>query len=217
MTDRSAAGRVVGLRTFPVKSMDAVPLQSAQVLSTGLEHDRGWAVTDGSGAVMTARTAPDLREVRASAPDAAGSAGSASGPALVLPGSDLPVRGTSADAALSQLVGQPVAVRVAAGAGIGFQEVAAVHLVSRQSVQAQEAVARDAPSGDPACSVEEPRANVVLDLADGTEVETAWVGREVHLGDVVLKVTTTPRHCLGVYADVVRPGAVSVGDDVRLD
>jgi uncharacterized protein len=39
----------------------------------------------------------------------------------------------------------------------------------------------------------------------------------VHLGaEVVLSISQEPRHCLGVYAQVVRPGRVSVGDDVRL-
>ena len=77
-------------------------------------------------------------------------------------------------------------------------------------------VAQDGTTyGDPACSIEEPRANIELDLSAG-ELETAWVGRELHLGDAVLRVSQQPRHCLGVYADVVQPGTVEVGDEVRL-
>jgi len=30
-------------------------------------------------------------------------------------------------------------------------------------------------------------------------------------------VTRTPKHCLGVYADVLRPGEVRVGDPVFLE
>jgi MOSC domain-containing protein YiiM len=36
------------------------------------------------------------------------------------------------------------------------------------------------------------------------------------VGDVVLQVTRTPKHCLGVYADVRHPGRISVGDPVLL-
>jgi hypothetical protein len=32
----------------------------------------------------------------------------------------------------------------------------------------------------------------------------------------VLGVTRTPKHCLGVYADVRRPGRITVGDAVLL-
>jgi uncharacterized protein YcbX len=207
-TDALAAGRVTGLRTFPVKSLDGERLAAVQVLASGLEHDRAWAVVDGQGRVVTGRRAPALREVRAAVAQAP-----ADGPAVLLPGGDdVPVRGTRADAALSRVVGEPVRVRAAEGASIGFNEVAAVHLVSRQSV----AAAAAGEAGGDACDVEEPRANVVVDLGEGQDLETAWVGREVQLGEAVLRVTQRPKNCLGVYAEVVRPGRVAVDDEVRL-
>lgn len=207
------AGRVVGLRTFPVKSMDGERVAEAQVLSSGLQHDRAWAVVDGEGRVVTGKRAPWLRGVRAAvsqAPD--------DGPALVLPDGDgQPLRGTEADTALSRVVGEPVRVQPASGAGIGFNEVAAVHLVSRQSVDAATERASGGVGGaDAACDVEEPRANVVVDLGEGQELETSWVGREVQLGEALLRVSQTPKNCLGVYAEVVRPGRVAVDDEVRV-
>ena len=42
------------------------------------------------------------------------------------------------------------------------------------------------------------------------------MGRRVTVGDVVLEVTRTPKHCLGVYAEVRRGGVVTVGDAVLL-
>ena len=207
-TDAAVAGRVTGLRTFPVKSLDGERLAAVQVLASGLEHDRAWAVVDAEGRVVTGKRAPALREVRAEVAQVPGD-----GPAVLLPGAeDLPVRGPSADVALSRLVGEQVHVRAAEGAGIGFNEVAAVHLVSRQSVAAASA----GPAGDDACDVEEPRANVVVDLGEGQDRETSWVGREVQLGEAVLRVSQRPKNCLGVYAEVVRPGRVAVGDEVRL-
>jgi hypothetical protein len=86
--------------------------------------------------------------------------------------------------------------------------VAPVHLVSRGAVD--RAVHGDVPEG---CSADDPRANLLLDV-DGDE--RAWVGRTVTVGTAVLRITRTPKHCLGVYADVHTPGRVAVGDEVRL-
>jgi hypothetical protein len=89
-----------------------------------------------------------------------------------------------------------------------------VHLVSRQALE--RAAAGDVPEG---CSGEDPRANVLLDLhpdlGDGGD-ERTWVGRRLRLGEAELEVTRLPRHCLGVYAEVRRPGRVRVGDAVHL-
>jgi hypothetical protein len=55
-----------------------------------------------------------------------------------------------------------------------------------------------------------PKANVVLDMAPG--VLEGLVGRTVRLGGCTLEVTRTPSQCAGVYAEVVHPGHVAVGD-----
>jgi MOSC domain-containing protein len=85
---------------------------------------------------------------------------------------------------------------------------APVHLVSRQAID--RAAEGDVPEG---CSADDPRANLLLDLEDD---ERTWVGRQVRIGTAVLEVTRTPKHCLGVYAEVRTPGEVRVGDDVLL-
>src|SRR4051794_19215348 len=105
-TDAPVAGRVAALRTFPVKSLDGQSLSQVQVLASGLEHDRAWAVVDADGQVVTARRAPALREVRAPVAQAP-----AEGPAVALPDAGAPAaRGTGADAVLSRVVGKPVHV-----------------------------------------------------------------------------------------------------------
>jgi uncharacterized protein len=203
-------GRVGGLRTFPVKSLDAPHVARARVLASGLEHDRGWAVVDGEGQVVTAKQVGPLREVLATVPDGD------STPSLELRGTDGRVTGPDAERALTAVVGRSVTLR-AAGGEVAFNEVAPLHVVSRQSVE-RAAADEGTTLGDPACSIEQPRANIELDLdADlAADLETGWVGRELHLGEVVLHVSKQPRHCLGVYADVVRPGVIEVGDEVRL-
>ena len=55
-----------------------------------------------------------------------------------------------------------------------------------------------------------PKANIVLDM-DAAVLERL-VGRIVRLGTCTLEVTQTPDRCAGVYAEVVAPGQVSVGD-----
>lgn len=205
MRNAKGVGRVSSVHVYPLKSADGVEAASARVLPTGLEHDRCWAVRAGDD-VLTARSAPALRHVRARPPS-----GDEESPSLLLADGD--VTGPDADAALSRPLGREIELRRADSAQ-GFAEVAPVHLVSRQAVE-RAAADEGTALGDPACSVEQPRANVVLDLADD-ELETAWVGRELHLGDVVLRVSKQPKQCLGVYADVVRPGTVRIGDEVTL-
>ena len=87
--------------------------------------------------------------------------------------------------------------------------VAPVHLVSRQAID--RAALGEVPEG---CSADDPRANLLLDLPD--DDERTWVGRTVTLGDAVLEVTRTPKHCLGVYAEVRHAGRVTVGDAVLI-
>jgi hypothetical protein len=194
---------VVEVRTYPVKSMDGSSLAGADVTPGGLDGDRDWSVVDADGAVVSARQAPQLREVRVSA--------TTDGLRLDVPGVAEGVTGPAADEALSSYVGAPVRIAAVEGSA---QEVAAVHLVSRQAV----AAAIGTTSEDPACDIEAPRANLMLDLGstppDG--FERAWVGHEVAIGEVVLRVNQVPKHCLGVYAEVVRPGRINRGDPIEV-
>jgi len=47
--------------------------------------------------------------------------------------------------------------------------------------------------------------------------ERDWLGTTVRVGSSVLRLTQEPNHCLGVYADVATPGAVAIGDEVRVE
>jgi hypothetical protein len=122
---------------------------------------------------------------------------------------DVPATGDpdSDAAALGAVLGRPVRLVATEAA----PEVAPVHLVSRQAVV--RAAAGDVPEG---CSADDPRANLTLDLDFEDDDERTWVGRALQVGAAVLQVTHTPKHCLGVYADVLRPGDVRVGDPVVL-
>ena len=110
-------------------------------------------------------------------------------------------------AALTAVLGAPVRL---VDTPEDLPGVAPVHLVSRGAVV--RAAAGNVPEG---CSADDPRANLLLDLVD--DDERAWVGRTLRVGNAVLTITRTPKHCLGVYADVGTPGDVTVGDAVLLD
>jgi uncharacterized protein len=110
-------------------------------------------------------------------------------------------------ATLTAVLGRPVRLRRTADPQV---DVAAVHLVSRSAIT--RAAEGDVPDG---CSADDPRANLLLDLPAGAD-ERDWVGRTVRIGEVELVVTRRPKHCLGVYADVRRPGRVRVGDPVAV-
>jgi len=110
------------------------------------------------------------------------------------------------DVALTAAVGRPVHL-----AALPAQPgVAPVHLVSRQAIE--RAALGDVPEG---CSAEDPRANLLVDLAADDD-ERGWVGRTLRIGDAVLEITRTPKHCLGVYAEVRHAGRVTVGDAVLI-
>ena len=110
--------------------------------------------------------------------------------------------------AVSEAIGR--AVRLRPNPDGSGADVAAVHLVSRQAID--RAAAGDVPDG---CSADDPRANLLLDLPEG-EDERTWVGRTLRIGAAELVVTRTPKHCLGVYAEVRQPGEIAVGDAVLL-
>jgi uncharacterized protein YcbX len=110
-------------------------------------------------------------------------------------------------ATVTAALGRPVHVATDRASGSG---IAPVHLVSAQALA--RAAAGEVPEG---CSPDDPRANLVLDLT-GAADERSWVGRQLRIGDAVLEITRTPKHCLGVYADVRHAGNLAVGDAVLL-
>lgn len=109
--------------------------------------------------------------------------------------------------AIGMALGCPVRLEATTTGGVAGG--AAVHLVSRQAIE--RSALGEVPDG---CSADDPRANLLLSLPG--DDERTWVGGLLFVGDVVLEVTRTPKHCLGVYAEVRHGGVVTVGDPVRI-
>jgi uncharacterized protein YcbX len=182
-------GSVASISVYPVKSLGGHELRAVEVDAAGLRGDRAYAVLDAdTGERVTVKTAPQMREVVATGD-------------------------TEADTiTLTEVLGRPV--RLAASEAGPQVDAAAVHLVSRQAID--RAAAGDVPEG---CSAEDPRANLLLHLTGSGAAgggERSWVGRRLQVGEVELDVVRTPKHCLGVYAEVRRPGTVRVGDRVEV-
>ena len=185
MSSTGSQGTVGQITVYPVKSLGGRTLAAVQVDPDGLAGDRVHSVVDAT---------TGERVTVKTTPQLA---------EVVATGD--PEQDTIT---LTQVLGRPVRL---AGADGGRQvDAAAVHLVSRAAVD--RAAAGEVPEG---CSADDPRANLLLHLADDQD-ERSWVGRRVRVGEVELDVVRTPKHCLGVYAEVRVPGRVAVGDEVRL-
>ena len=59
-----------GLYVHPIKSCRGIALQRAQVVATGLAHDREWMLVDASGRFITQREQPRLTQVATALDDA---------------------------------------------------------------------------------------------------------------------------------------------------
>jgi uncharacterized protein len=228
-------GRVVAILRYPVKSMAAESLTSADVGWQGLAGDRRWAFIrpdmERSGFPwLTIRERPELwhyrpRFVEADRPDAS--------PTVVRTpaGVELDVL----DPALAAELGPGVRVMKQ---NRGTFDTAPLSLITTQTIAGL--AARVAMP----LSAERFRPNLVVDATDGDDFpEDAWVGAELQVGGMRMRVDkrdqrcvminvdpeTTARDpavlrtvarerdaCLGVYGTTVAPGPVSVGDPVRI-
>jgi uncharacterized protein len=181
---QTVVGTVGQISVYPVKSLAGRTEHAVEVETGGLAGDRRYTVVDATTGERV--TARTTPQMRE-----------------VVPTGDRE-RDT---VTLTEVLGRPVRLACAADDGPRV-DAAPVHLVSRQAIT--RAAAGEIPEG---CSADDPRANLLLQLSPGAD-ERSWVGRRLHVGEVVLDVVRTPKHCLGVYAEVRVPGRVKTGDPV---
>lgn len=201
MSSSSRAGEVAGVWIYPVKSLGGTEVAAAEVRTAGLVGDRTHAVVDaGTGERLSVKAVPRLGELTAAPGQAV--------PVVTAPGEPAGARVPAE--VLSDYLDRPVELAAAEVDG-GLVDASPVHLVSEGAIQA--AAEGDVPEG---CSADDPRANLVLRLSGAVPGERDWVGHSLRIGDAVLSVTRTPKHCLGVYAEVVTAGRIRTGDPVDL-
>lgn len=236
--------RVVALQRFPVKSMGGESLDHLEVCSTGIVGDREWAVYGADGKLASGKHSRRFRrmdpvfELIARRVD---EGGDGAGGVLVLPdGREFALgesgTGTDLDEVLSEHFGEPVALR--RESTVPHQDAASVSLVGTATLAELGRHEGDGRPIDP----RHLRANIVLDTKTPF-IEESWVGRQVRVGIATVSVTEPTERCrmvgvaqvgvpsrpgllraisahhdlvAGVYAEVLTPGPVALGDDVSL-
>jgi MOSC domain-containing protein len=232
----SEVGRVVGLWRYPVKSMAAEALETAEVSWNGLAGDRRWAfIRDGQVGNgfpwLTIRERPDLGRHRPSFLDADRPDSSAtvvrlpSGPVLDV-----------VDPALAATLGAGVRV---IRQNRGVFDTMPLSLITTRSVAGLGGLV------GAELAVERFRPNFLVEATgDSPFPEDGWVACVLRIGTLRMRVdkrdqrcvviTTDPvtgardpailralagerQSCLGVYGSTVEPGRVAVGDRVVVD
>jgi uncharacterized protein YcbX len=226
---------VAALWRYPVKSMAAEPLERVDVTWHGLAGDRRWAFVrpgqEQNGLPwLTIRELPALARYQARLVDPARpdrTAVRVRTPA----GDDFDV----ADPALAAELGAGVRLMKL---DRGAFDTLPLSLLSSQTVAGLGALVGRA------LSVQRFRPNLLIEGAGGADYpEDAWVGAAIQIGELCIRVDkrdqrcvvvnvdpatgerdpailraigTARQSCLGVYASVVTPGAIGVGDPVVL-
>jgi uncharacterized protein YcbX len=212
-------GRVERLHRYPVKSLRGESPEEVEVDRRGVLADRRWALREPDGKLGSGKSTRRFRAMDGLGGLHARLVGGA--PVVTVPDGRVLPPGAALDDALTGHVGRPV--RLAEEEDVAHHDDSPVHLVTDASSRSVGA--------DPACF----RANLVVSaLGAAGFVEDAWVGRDLAVGAVRLRVTGATERCvmvgaatlrtvsarnalrLGVYADVLETGVVRAGDDVVL-
>ncbi|GAU80199.1 MOSC domain-containing protein [Bosea sp. BIWAKO-01] len=238
----TVSGRVSSLWRYPVSSMAGERLDVAPLDASGVVGDRLWGVVDASNERIASpgreRHFVEVPRGHARWTSQAGVSISADGSTWAQPDD------AGAVEALSSVFGFPANLKPFVGRGQGgFRpryEHAPIHLLTTAALRSLE---RELPGS----IVDERRfrPNIVVAWPDEQEAipENAWLGREIRIGDVVLKGsipcgrcgfitieqeglpvdvellrTVVKRHNrnFGIYCDILVPGEIRPGDAVTL-
>ncbi|MDX6357254.1 MAG: uncharacterized protein QOH37_308 [Nocardioidaceae bacterium] len=219
------------IRRYPVKSMAGESLEAVEVDARGLAGDRWYAVVDGDGKLASGKHSTRFRRRDAVFEHAART--TPDGVRVSGRGGDWAVGDAALDAALSDAMGDPV--RVLAEAATPHQDQGEVSLVGTASLDwCREHLGVDADR-------RRIRPNLVVDTSEPF-VEETWTGL-VTVGTARLRfdqrivrcrmidiaqeglppeggwlkaLTDTRDLSLGIHLDVVEPGTIRFGDEVRL-
>jgi len=232
----TASGVVLTLWRYPVKSMLGERCERLALDARGVEGDRLYAVRDVGGKFGSGKSTRRFRRIEG----LFGFAAVYDGPVPViafpdgrrLRGDDAAIHG-----ALSAALGQPVTL--AREAGVSHLDAGPVHLLTTASL----AWLQDTL---PESQIDERRfrPNVFVGVSGAGQVERGWMGRTVAVGgEVRLAIREPTERCVmvsmpqselpddpavlrtlaqasdgdfGVYADVIVPGRISVGDAVMV-
>lgn len=228
-------GVISELWRYPVKSMGGERCEALRVEERGAQGDRLYALRDAGGKLGSGKDSKRFRRMDGLIRFRAAYRGEV--PWIEFPsGEAMPGDSLGIGRALSAALGQPV-VFEREGAPSSHFDAAPIHVVTSASLRWLRTVLRDTGIDTPRF-----RPNLVVEVPGVDRVEEAWLGRRLRVGDELeLQVSDTTKRCamvtleqdglerapavlreiaqradlaFGVYARVLRPGTVRLGDPV---
>jgi uncharacterized protein YcbX len=236
VTDQPTQPRVLLVTRYPVKSMGGERLASGEVGEAGLVGDREWAVYGADGKLASGKHSRRFRRMDPVF-DLVAARRATDVVVRLTDGRDVVAGQPDSDSLLSAHFGEPVTVR--REGDVQHQDAATFSIVGTATL---EELGRHEGDGRP-LDPRHLRVNVVVQT-DQPYVEESWVGRELSIGTVRLRVDEPIERCrmvgvaqvglperpgmlraisdhhdlnAGIYASVVQPGAIAVGDTVLVD
>ncbi len=221
---------------YPVKSMLGESCASLRVNARGVEGDRLYAVRDANGKLGSGKDSrrlcriAGLFDLRATSVDGVTS--------VVFPNREkISAHDAEIHAALSRMLAQPVTLSLE-GATPHF-DAAPIHILTTASLAWLKHALPDVKADE-----RRFRPNLLLATEGSGPLEQQWIGRTLEVGEQLkLRITDPTERCrmvtlgqselpedagvlrviaqklgalFGVYAEVLTPGEVRVGDPVRI-
>ena len=228
-------GNVRALWRYPVKSMLGESCNSLAINRRGVVGDRLFAIRNTKGKFGSGKNTRRFRHIDGLL--ALQSSYQKNVPVIEFPDGQI-MRGDEANihTVLSQTLGQPVTL--AKENRISHFDDSPIHIITTASLKWLKKALPDSQIDE-----NRFRANLILDVVGDTLVEHQWVGKEIQVGEVKLKVTKLCERCImtsskqknlpqdsqifqhivhqsnlmfGVYARVVDSGVVNLDDEVRV-
>lgn len=230
-------GRIAALWRYPVKSMRGEALQSLAIDARGVVGDRFLALKDSEGRLGSGKTSKRFRAIDG----LLGYSAATENGAVVIrfpDGRTMRADDPALGAILSAACGMEVKVESEDQDRIMHRDSAPLHLLTEASIAWLRARLPDV-----AIDARRFRPNIVVATDSAGLVEQDWLGRDIAIGDqLVVKaarptlrcvMTTLPQSelgaapavlrtlteqnaaSLGIYAEVLGPGTVRVGDALR--
>lgn len=222
----------MALHRYPVKSLRGEALDALRIETRGVAGDRLYALRTPEGKFGSGKSTRRFRRMEGLLNLEAAYVGGT--PVITFPdGRTLAADDPDVHDSLSAHVRQPVTL--AREAETSHYDDSPLHLITTAGLRTLGLAAADAPRFRP---------NVIIDVPGYGFVEDSWIGRDLLIGEVRLRITggavrcvmigmaqddlpEQPRllrrvadlneTCFGIYATVVTPGDIAVGMDARLD
>jgi len=231
----ATVGTISGLWRYPVKSLRGEQLESVELDERGVVGDRLWGFVDRQGKIASGKPTRRFRKVTGLMHHAARYEGST--PVLVLAdGRQVAADDPGLREVVVQIAGEEW--HLAREQGISHFDAGSLHLITSATL------ARLSQATGATFEPERLRPNILLQVSDPPGfIEDVWIGRELVIGRVRLRVThrvercvmtnhsqtglphrpevlkaigTANAACAGIYLDVLQPGTLTTGTDISL-